>query len=94
MALSPKKKSLVGFALLLAAIALSAAGSRVAEPWTGLAAGLPLLVVAVAFLFMGRINCPHCGARVKGPGGINPAPLLLLWAARESCAQCHQPLEW
>jgi hypothetical protein len=94
--MSPKKKSLAGFLILLAAGVLAAMlGKMVPAPWTELAAVFPLVSAGLIFLVTGRIACPNCGAKVEGPGwGMNPAPLLLLWLARESCPKCHKPLDW
>jgi energy-coupling factor transporter transmembrane protein EcfT len=92
--MSLKRKSLAGFVILIAAGIFSAICSIVVPaPWKELAAAIPFILALLVFLGAGRITCPNCNARVTGPG-MNPAPLLLLWLARESCSKCHKPLEW
>jgi hypothetical protein len=88
-AVSPKKKSFVALLVTLSFVPLMAILSmfnRSLEP-------AALAMVPVGFLIAASIKCPHCGAKVKGPGG-NFGTLVLLWAVQESCSRCHRPLTW
>ncbi|MGO8974318.1 MAG: hypothetical protein ACLP0B_14490 [Steroidobacteraceae bacterium] len=93
--ISPKKQSLIAFLIMTAMFPLFALLERFIPPqWVTLEAS-PLLLMGPAFFLAGRIRCPHCGTKVVGPGwGGNPAPLLLLWIAKEKCSKCGEPLGW
>jgi hypothetical protein len=93
--LSPKKKSLIAFLAVAAMFLLFALLDRIVPPeWATLKVS-PLLLLGIVFILVSRIRCSHCGTKVVGPGwGGNPAPLVLLWMAKEKCSKCAEPLDW
>jgi hypothetical protein len=92
---SPKKKSLIAFLVIAAMFPLFALLDRIVPPEWATLKPAPLLLMGVAFFVAGRIRCPHCGTKIVGPGwGGNPAPLVLLWMAKEKCSKCAEPLDW